>query len=250
MRNPWDQIHKLQWDPYAGTPLVPGVPVGAPDRTVSGSVHPLVRLEMLDKILNQSTIRSNVFGVWLTVGFFEVTDSTSLPVKLGGEIGAAAGRQTRYKLFSLVDRTRITAFETSATGPITQDAINNAFNSNTGDYGSLPVPIDTATPFKQPVTNAPTNIEPRTGKAVNLLALASAQASAQAPAQGLVLTIDPDTVDEETVEATIISGQLSAPFRRPHLLGAKIISRGNPGPMKDYKVNDDSAVVFYWTILE
>ena len=248
--DPWDQIHKLQWDPYAGTPLVPGVPVGAPDRTVSGSVHPLVRLEMLDKILNQSTIRSNVFGIWLTVGFFEVTDSTSFPVKLGGEIGAAAGRQTRYKLFSLVDRTRITAFETSATWPITQAAINSAFNSTTGDYGSLPVPIDTANPFKQPVTNTPTNIEPRTGKAVNLLALASAQASAQAPAQGLVLTIDPDTVDEETVEATIISGQLSAPFRRPHLLGAKIISRGNPGPMKDYKVNDDSAVVFYWTILE
>ena len=213
--DPWEQ-YLLQWDPYAGNLTVP---VGAPDRTAitgSGSVHPLVRLEMLDKILNQSTIRSNVFGIWLTVGFFEVTDSTSFPVKLGGEIGAAAGRQTRYKLFSLVDRTRITAFETATTKPITVG------------YSEIALP----TPF----------IEPRTGKTIDLIALATAQP--------LVLTIDPDTVDEETVEAEPVGNILKAVCRKPHATGAKIISRGNPGPMKDYKVNDDSAVVFYWTILE
>ncbi len=237
--DPWDQQYRLQWDPFVGTNQ--GIN-GAPDLTQSGSVHPLVRLEMLDKILNQTTIRSNVFGIWLTVGFFEVTDSTTLPVKLGGEIGAAAGRQTRYKLFAAVDRTRIKAYETSATGAITQANIDGAIDPSTGDFGNLPVPINTNQPFKEILTNNPTNIEPRTGNAVNLLALAQAQA--------LVLTIDPDTVDEETVEAQFAGGQLWAVFRRPHALGAKIISRGNPGPMKDYKVNDDPDVVFYWTILE
>ncbi len=237
--DPWSLSYKLQWDPFVEANELPN---GAPDPNLSGSVHPLVRLEMLDKILNQSTIRSNVFGIWLTVGFFEVTDSTTLPIKLGGEIGAAAGRQTRYKLFAAVDRTRIKAYESSATGEITQAAINAAVDATTGDYGKLLVPINTNQPFKEPITNNPTNIEPRTGVAVNLLALAQAQP--------LVLTIDPDTVDEETVEATFFGGQLYAAFRRPHVLGAKIISRGNPGPMKDYKVNDDSDVVFYWTILE
>jgi hypothetical protein len=236
--DPWDTDAKyqLKWDPYAHNNNASLSPNGTALRAQSNSVHPLVRLEMLDKVLNQTTIRSNVFGIWLTVGFFEVTDSTTIPVKMGGEIGAAAGRQTRYKLFSLVDRTRIKAFETKATAAITSQV-----DPSTGDYQFGLIPINHTQPFVDASNNS-TNIEPRTGKTVSLLNLAQAQP--------LVLTIDPDTINEETVEAVFNANQLYAQFRRNHNAGAKIISRGNPGPMKDYKVNDDSEVVFYWTILE
>ena len=48
---------------------------------------------MMSKVFNQFTTRSNVFGVWLTVGYFEVKNAPpynefSRPI-LGRELGAA-----------------------------------------------------------------------------------------------------------------------------------------------------------------
>jgi hypothetical protein len=62
---------------------------------------------------------SNVFAVWMTIGYFEVEDhldtSTSPPtkiidaahpegVRIGQEVGADAGEITRHRAFYIIDR--------------------------------------------------------------------------------------------------------------------------------------------------
>jgi hypothetical protein len=89
------------------------------DSSLQLPMNPYRRYQLLTKIYNNLTTHSNVFGVWLTVGFFEVIDDTvSLaPFKLGPEIGSADGRQVRHRMFAIVDRSQMVAFGSKTPPP-------------------------------------------------------------------------------------------------------------------------------------
>jgi hypothetical protein len=91
----------------------PSPPAGDPNRLLfqTGDInqHPYFRYELLTKIYNNLTNRSNVFAVWITVGYFEVDTTTSGGVTATRlrEIGRQDGRQVRHRFFAVIDRTTL-----------------------------------------------------------------------------------------------------------------------------------------------
>ncbi len=88
--------------------------------------HPYVANELLTKISSHLTTRSNVFAVFVTVGFFEVMDDSTRPVKLGAEM-KLGGRTIRHRMFSLIDRTQLAFDPTAPNGRLQQSATPPVF---------------------------------------------------------------------------------------------------------------------------
>ncbi len=91
------------------------------------SQHPYWRSEMMQKVMNLTTVRTHQYAVWITIGFFEVKREGDLGMiqqgipllaydLLGPEIGAASGQTTRYRGFFLVDRTQLTGYDPNVIG--------------------------------------------------------------------------------------------------------------------------------------
>ncbi|MFL5329637.1 MAG: hypothetical protein ACJ8C4_12060 [Gemmataceae bacterium] len=78
--------------------------------------HPMLEKAMLTKAFEHLTTRSNVFAVYLTVGYFEVVDDSQKPELLGNEIGVILDANTgavvenkaiRQRMFAIIDRTNL-----------------------------------------------------------------------------------------------------------------------------------------------
>ncbi|MCE5269270.1 MAG: hypothetical protein LLG00_15440, partial [Planctomycetaceae bacterium] len=93
----------------AGQPLFDYVSTNAFNNT---SRNPYFRYQGLQRLSNLVTTRSNVYAVWITVGYFEVTpvrapDVTRWPdgYQLGRELGMDTGQIERHRGFYIFDRT-------------------------------------------------------------------------------------------------------------------------------------------------
>ena len=78
--------------------------------------NPYFRYEGIRYLGNLVTTHSNVFAVWITVGYFEVQPDTNVPInpdgyQLGQEIGGDQGDIRRHRAFYIIDRTIPVGFE-------------------------------------------------------------------------------------------------------------------------------------------
>jgi hypothetical protein len=231
--------------------------------SVAGSAtpNPFQTEEMITKIFNNVTTRSNVFVVWLTVGFFEVVDDQARPVKLGAEMGRAENRHIRHRMFAIVDRTNL---RRSVEPPVFMSAKSAA------EVPPLAVAAN-STPY--PNLNAP----PQT-IAVDALS-GRYEGNPWAIQMGTTLLVDVG-IDDQVVPTTAQNASLphqevvtvtqvdlqrrsfTAKFRYPHRTGFLInlaggtplpmhySMPGNPGPQPDYDPRQDVAVVRYVSIIE
>ncbi|HEY1377293.1 MAG TPA: hypothetical protein VGF55_10890, partial [Gemmataceae bacterium] len=102
--------------PISPFPQALGQPLQAYQKQL---VPPYVMNEMLNKISGHVTPRSNTFAVFVTVGFFEVIDDSTFPVKLGAEVTTSTGKAVRHQMFSVVDRTNLAIDSGKALDPVT-----------------------------------------------------------------------------------------------------------------------------------
>ncbi|MBI3409448.1 MAG: hypothetical protein HY040_13990 [Planctomycetes bacterium] len=210
----------------------------AADTTGVPKDHPYFVKEPLRKIFNNVTTRSNVFGVFLTVGFFDVTEVASKDsagndvtiYSLGKEIGKAEGRNVRHRMFSIVDRSELTLFNLPYQGTIPVDY---------SDPVNKPLP-QALTIGKVPQPPLPAPPAAANGRTYNIQ-------------KGMLLTIQSDQGLEDVlvtdVDAAVPPTWFTANFQRKHDTNIVITARGNPGPTPSYNARNDP-VVQYFSIIK
>ena len=184
--------------------------------------HPYQRYELLTKLFNQVTTRSNVFAVWVTVGFFEVNDATTRPVRLGPEIGRGSGNSVRYRMFAIVDRSiPVSVFP----GP-----------------GAAAVTSPTPVPTPGPATVVPTLMGRPSGGFSWGIQPGTVLRVSGADANGT-------TVSEDVVVTAVTGTTFTSTFTRAYPSGLSSISAyGNPGPRQVLPLRDRSSVVRYYSL--
>jgi hypothetical protein len=225
--------------------------------------------EILAKIFNNFTTRSNVFAVWVTVGFFEVVDETTTPVKLGAEVGKAENRHVRYRTFSIVDRSQMTAFSASSkSGFIKADQYTKAGDPNGTSADQAPgteIQLNwsrTVPPQPLPPTPATTPPPPPANSVTKKYFVMDGRTGREwEVTDGTILVFDPNGDNEEIVvvksyiwtdpmNAMNQDRRLYANFMRAHGDGAPVICHGNPGPMDRYDPRTDTDVVPYFQLID
>ncbi len=100
----------------------------APDR------NSYFRYQNLQRIGNLLTTRSNVYAVWITVGYFQVQPTGSAPslvypdgYQLADELGSDTGEIVRHRAFYMIDRTIPVAFERGQTHNVDKAIILRRF---------------------------------------------------------------------------------------------------------------------------
>jgi hypothetical protein len=208
------------------------------------TTHPYLQYQLLTKIFNNVTTRSNCFAVWLTVGFFQVMDDTTTPPMLGPEIGLSEGRNIRHRMFAIVDRTNLAAFQGASIATITlsnQDGTAGAPLGADPNGGQAIFRVNDISSVM-----GATATDSRNGNTISFTL-----GSSNSVPMGTTLVFEPGTDNEENVVLYATSaGTVGAEFHRPHASGVPVIIRGNPGPWKRYDPRQDPTVVLHWNIIK
>jgi hypothetical protein len=154
------------------------------------------------------------------VGFFEVTDDSARPVKLGAEIGRAENRHVRHRMFAIVDRSQLTlsgevAFATySSTAVPAHGPARVAVPQLSGGSEGIPWKIQIGS--------------------------------------RLVVDVGPkqEVVRVEEVNPSESPPTFLAAFQKEYAAGFLITNMGNPGPQVQFDPHAHPAVVPYFCIVE
>lgn len=210
------------------------------------TTHPYLRYQLMNKIANNVTTRSHVFAVWLTVGFFDVVDDSTQPVKLGAECGAAQNQIIRHRMFSIVDRSSLSLFTTDQNPqnlPVIGDAVTI----------TNPPPPGSAVPFEMIVHVVTAGAHTPT---------LSGTTSPQPPTPGVpwaiqvgsTLVIDTGASQESVVVTAVDTTAMTfkANFIRSHAQYVPITIPGNPGPQPFFDPSNPaySSVVPYFSVIQ
>jgi hypothetical protein len=217
--------------------------------------HPYLQSSLLQKIYNNVTTTSNVFGVWCTVGYFEVVDESVKPARLGAEIGRSENRHIRHRFFAMVDRSAMQLFNTTVTGAAVPAGVNKTMT-----YTANVTTITGAT-SAWIATQSYVSANAVTAGGVTYFCI---QANTNKPPAanaafwqpllqpGMLLEIDAGANAEVVAVKTVPGGTntFTADFTKPHTAGVLISCRGNPGPQSNYNPHRDSNVVLHLSIIQ
>jgi hypothetical protein len=208
--------------------------------------HPYMQNELLTKIYNRLTTRSNVYAVFLTVGFFQVMSggavgSPNIP-QLGPEIGRSEGRQIRHRMFAIVDRTNLILSVNTPPVPAPYPTLTGA--------GLVPNPVVPGAGITVATGSPPLPYQVTFSKVGGTNPFTGA---AWAINGGTTVVFEPGTDNEETVTLAGTSpGPFTAVFYKSHLPNIPVVLRGNPGPwtVVPYDPRLDPGVVLYFSIID